>query len=193
MKDTRYALMLSFFTALCAIAVLWMNQQALTKALEQQAASNTAVEQAISILQKQSPPLTSDPTENAAQQETSLSSPALNNIAHTYTPASGLEENTEQINQLKANFESLFVTYQYLAKCGLAEEADYHLLNSALVHQMSSLNAPGRIQYDILTAAQGTYDEIYSRSTCDTPDISTMQEQFRNYLNEAAKVRFVVK
>ena len=100
---------------------------------------------------------------------------------------------SETLNEIKSRFEGLFVNYQYLQRCGTLAEADYHILNSALMHELTSNNAPARLQYDILTAAQGTYEEIYARSECDEASVATIQEGFRAYMDEAAKVGFVIE
>lgn len=95
------------------------------------------------------------------------------------------------LNESKAKFEGLFVNYQYLKKCaGISTEA-YHLLNSALMHELSSKSAPARMQYDIITAAAGTYQEIYARSECDEVAVEEVRRQFDEYLAGVKLVSFM--
>jgi hypothetical protein len=47
---------------------------------------------------------------------------------------------------------------------------------------MASINAPGRMQYDILSAAKGSYTEIYSGSPCDGKEVDALLIQYNNYI-----------
>lgn len=113
-------------------------------------------------------------------------------IGAIFEPEINTNSQTAEIDKIKSDFESLFVTYQFLYKCGKTEPDDYHIINSALAHEIASKNAPGRIQYDILTAAKGSYQEIYSKTSCDAPEIAGMQQKFRDYINQVRKLRFVI-
>ena len=97
-----------------------------------------------------------------------------------------------KLNEIKRKFEGLFVNFQYLKGCGAADEGDYHLLNSALIHELASSNGPARLQYDILTAAQGTYQEIYARSNCEQASVESIKGNFIVYIEEIKKIRFVI-
>lgn len=151
-----------------------------------------------SLIEKNAAIAATSPTETAIAPQTSTS-PAANSSASTgdnigaiFSPEEPSSTNAS-IDKIKADFESLFVTYQFLHHCNLTQAYDYHLINSALAHEISSKNAPGRIQYDILTAAKGSYQEIYSRSACDTPEIQEMNQKFRSYIEQISKLRFVIE
>lgn len=100
---------------------------------------------------------------------------------------------SKELNEIKSRYESVFVNYQYLKGCGVASDTDYHIVNSALMHELASNSAPARLQYDILTAAQGTYQEIYARSGCEKENVEKMQNEFKAYVDGASKIGFVIK
>lgn len=113
-------------------------------------------------------------------------------IRHDNTPQSELEKIYEpetnspdyqaKSDVLKKRYEELLVSYFVLKKCGLTGAADYHIILSALSHEMASINAPGRLQYDIITAAKGAYNELYANNECDERIRGTLHEEFRGYI-----------
>lgn len=90
-----------------------------------------------------------------------------------------------KIDDLKKRYEEIFVTYFVLKNCNHATTTDFHILTSALAQEMASMNAPGRLQYDILTSAQGSYRELYSANKCDAND--TLEKQFRAFVDGVAE------
>jgi len=98
-----------------------------------------------------------------------------------FAPSAG--GNQGDLDSLKRRYEELFVQYLFLAHCGLAATEDYQILSTALLKELASLNGPGRLSYDILTAARGTYDEVYAKSVCDTTEAKAGQDRFRRYVD----------
>ena len=64
------------------------------------------------------------------------------------------------MDAIKKRYEGLLVNYLFLKKCGLINAQDYHTIISALAQEMASVNAPGRLEHDIQTAANGSYEYI---------------------------------
>lgn len=87
-----------------------------------------------------------------------------------------------QIDGLKKRYEDILVTYFLLRKCDKIEATDYHIIISALSQEMASVNAPGRLQYDILTSAQGSYKELYSGNDCDPATIGPLEESYKAFV-----------
>lgn len=85
------------------------------------------------------------------------------------------------LDRVKQHFEESFVAYFYLRKCNLARAEDFHILQSALMQQLSALNASSRISYEIQTAAKGTYQELYQNSRCNAAQVVPLAEQFQRY------------
>lgn len=198
MKGQHFAIFISFLAVACSVFALWKTSDLLNTSIQKQSETNQQflLEALKTLKEIQTQPTISttklaSPKNTAEEVQNTPVSPG-NELTNIFDEPNAHPDQAAKIDKIKTNFESLFVSYQYLSKCQLAEDIDYHLLNSALIHQLSSLNAPSRVQFDILTAAKGTYDEIYSRSPCDTPNIGTMQQQFKNYLTEAQKNRFVM-
>jgi hypothetical protein len=58
---------------------------------------------------------------------------------------------------------------------------------SALAVEMASVNAPGRLQYDILTAARGSYREMYAKTSCEPANLSSLRESYALYISSISK------
>ena len=92
-------------------------------------------------------------------------------------------DSQSQIDALKKRYEDTLVTYFLLRKCQKVNATDYHVIISALSQEMASLNAPGRLQYDILTSSQGTYNELYTGSKCDAATIDPLYTQYKIFVD----------
>lgn len=92
-----------------------------------------------------------------------------------------------KIDTLKKRYEDILVTYFVLRKCNKNNPLDYHIIISALSQEMASDGAPGRLQYDITTSAQGSYKEMYSANKCDAATIDPLLGQYKNFINGIGK------
>jgi len=104
-------------------------------------------------------------------------------------PASAVEEvlapqddELSRIDAIKKDYEEILVTYFVLKQCNEAQDVQYHVINSALSQEIASLDAPGRLQYDILTSAQGSYNELYAGNPCDPATIEPLKAQFDSFV-----------
>lgn len=101
---------------------------------------------------------------------------------------SGMDAGQEQkLDALKMQFENLFVNYYVLKSCGLSTAQDFHIMNSALMYELNTLNAPAGIRQSIVNAALGTYQELYAELPCASDDVGTMQDSVRNYLRDVVE------
>ncbi len=104
------------------------------------------------------------------------------------TEPSNLTPDVEQkLDALKKQYEDVLVLQFFLAKCGKSTVQDYHTINSNLSQDMATLNAPGRLQYDIMTAAKGSYDAIYASSSCEGEQAEASEKAFRTYIEQLTK------
>ncbi len=108
-------------------------------------------------------------------------------VHDVYNPESSLSGIQPKIDALKKRYEEILVTHFFLKKCELAMPTDYHIIISSLSQEMASMNAPGRLQYDIVTAAQGSYQEMYSMISCDDGNMETLQSQYADYISSLSK------
>jgi hypothetical protein len=99
-----------------------------------------------------------------------------------YEPETDSADFQAKSDVLKKRYEELLVSYYVLKKCGISSASDYHIILSSLSHEMASLNAPGRMQYDIINAAKGAYNELYANNTCDDKITTTLNQEFRGYV-----------
>jgi hypothetical protein len=101
-----------------------------------------------------------------------------------YNPEKYSQDNQSVIDDIKKRYEDILVNYMFLEKCGKATPADYRVIMSALGQEMASANAPGRLQYDILTSARGSYKEMYTKSACGGDGFNSLYVQYTDYIKK---------
>lgn len=99
-----------------------------------------------------------------------------------YDPEQNATDNQSAMDAIKKRYEGLLVNYLFLKKCGLINAQDYHTIISALAQEMASVNAPGRLEHDIQTAANGSYQEMYAQSSCSGAEIKALNKQYNEYI-----------
>lgn len=108
-------------------------------------------------------------------------------IEGLYSPEAASTGQQATLDRLKKRYEELLVNNMFMKKCGKAQPTDIHVIISALSQEMASVNAPGRLQYDILTAARGSFEEIYAQSPCNTEAANASHEQYTQYIQNIAR------
>ncbi|MDX2113688.1 MAG: hypothetical protein SFW63_08170 [Alphaproteobacteria bacterium] len=108
-------------------------------------------------------------------------------VAQMYDARQSSSDYQARLDEIKTRYEEILVTYFYLKRCKQAQSMDYHLIISSLATEMASVNAPGRLQYDILTSARGSYRELYAVTRCDAPGTDTLKEGYQRYIQSIAK------
>lgn len=108
-------------------------------------------------------------------------------IEKVLEPENIAPERGAKIDQLKKRYEDLLVSYFVLRKCEKINAVDYHIINSSLVQEMASINAPGRLQYDILVAAKGSYEALYAKNSCDEATIKPLSTDYKHFIDTVAE------
>jgi hypothetical protein len=103
-------------------------------------------------------------------------------IDDVYNPEKQNNSNEAAMDGIKKRYESILVLYNFMKQCGKAGPNDYPVILSSLGQEMASVNAPGRLQYDVITSAEGSYKELYSKSSCNGADMSSLVAQYTNYI-----------
>lgn len=131
------------------------------------------------------PPVTLWQHEEAPQESAGASSPSSPDVTvgQVFTGATPEAAVSDRLDEIKQRYESLFVNYLFLRRCGGAEATDYHVISSALLEELASLDGPSRMHADVLTAARGSYDEVYARIPCDPAKTQALAQQFRAYVD----------
>lgn len=115
-----------------------------------------------------------------------------NNVTDIYDPESNMTGKQSALDNLKRRYEEILVTYFFMERCKRTSQNDFHVIISALSQEMASINAPGRLQYDIVNSAKGSYKEMYARSSCSDSDVATLYNQYSNYITSLS-ANFAVK
>lgn len=108
-------------------------------------------------------------------------------VTNVYEPEQVAVGDQAVMDRIKKRYEDVLVTYFFLKKCGRAEITDFHIINSALSQEMASVNAPGRMQNDILTAAKGSYEEMYATSSCQGEGFNSLHTQYVDYISTLSR------
>jgi len=130
--------------------------------------------------------LTSDIPTEATQENTPST---LEQVYNPEREQSAQGNDQASMDDMKKRYEDILVIYMFLKQCGRIQSADYNVITSALSQEMASVNAPGRLQADIVSAAKGSYQEIYSQSPCEGAGINKLLRQYNQYI-EVLKTNF---
>jgi hypothetical protein len=123
----------------------------------------------------------------ASVEAKALPERAKDPITEIYAVDSSKQDKQSKLDTIKNRYEEILVTHFFLRKCHIAPADDYHVIMSALAVEMASANAQGRLQYDILTAAKGSFREMYSKSSCDEQSTGTLRESYASYISSISK------
>jgi hypothetical protein len=98
------------------------------------------------------------------------------------------------LDDIKKRYEDILVTHLFLNRCGKAGADDYATIINGMRQESVAVGAPdvARLQVNILTAATGSYNEIYRSSRCDDPSMANLQSQYQSYIT-SLKERFPLK
>lgn len=96
-----------------------------------------------------------------------------------------------RFDDIKKRYEDILVTHMFLNRCGKVEAGDYAVIASAMRQEIIAANAPdaAKLQVNIMSAATGSYNEIYRTSLCDDKSMDSLVAQYKAYL-DALKLRF---
>jgi hypothetical protein len=138
------------------------------------------------------PPIVqSDDANKEAEIETKEPPPIEPPVQNTIQDIFGTKRNTtdtrSSADNIKTRYEEILVTYFLMQKCQKTNDSDYQLIISALQKEVANSDNSERLQNDILTAAKGSYEEMYSQNDCLKPVIETSAKQYNNYINSLSK------
>lgn len=113
--------------------------------------------------------------------------PVDNSIRSVFESGQNPTDSKSAIDNIKTRYEEILVTYFFLQKCGKTTDSDYRSIFFALQKEAANLQAPERLQYDILTAAKGSYDEVYAKNECTEANISPIYQQYNSYIQSLSE------
>lgn len=107
-------------------------------------------------------------------------------MQEVYAPQQGVGVQSE-IDRVKQAYEDILVTFYFLQKCDRAKEEDYLTIYHALSGELRSLGAHTQVESDVMTAAKGSYQEIYSKISCISQDLNYIESHFNAYTQTLAQ------
>jgi len=103
-------------------------------------------------------------------------------VDDVYNPEKKSGGNEAAMDGIKKRYEDILVTYLFLKKCGRASDNDYSVIAAAMDREIAAAGAPARLPSDIIASAQGSYNEMYAKSSCDGEEVGTLSEQYTTYV-----------
>jgi len=82
------------------------------------------------------------------------------------------------IDLLKERYEAWLVTYFYLQKCGKSNADDLGLIRRSLQKELQSAHADNNVEQNIISAATGSYSEMYQDIPCDEGRVITTKRSY---------------
>jgi hypothetical protein len=127
----------------------------------------------------QTPVATITPTENTSPQA-SLPLPAASPLPYMDITEFNEKDSKEQayIDVLKGRYEAWLVTYFYLHKCGKADAQDLNLIQDALQKELTTVHADNSVSANVMMAATGSYNEMYSGIPCDNAHLTSSKTTY---------------
>lgn len=89
-----------------------------------------------------------------------------------------------QIDELKFRYEDVFVSYFYLQRCEHADVADLALINESMAKEVASLGGDPNVQSSVFSAAQGSFESIYTDTPCEPAYLEPMVQQFEAFMQK---------
>lgn len=94
------------------------------------------------------------------------------------------------IDALKQQYEDTIILYFIMDRCKHADSSDYSLIMDALRRDMDYAGAPDDLKQHVVTAAQGSYRELYTKNPCNTPTMTQLAKQYREYIHSLSETRY---
>ncbi|MGE0754573.1 MAG: hypothetical protein AB7L92_05375, partial [Alphaproteobacteria bacterium] len=116
-------------------------------------------------------------TDNTAQIQQRPPNPMVDVFSPTAT------DQASYIDSLKQQYEDTLILYFIMNRCGHTLSTDYGLIMNALARDSRNAGAPEDIQANVLTAAQGSYLELYTKNACNSATMAELARQYRAYVN----------
>lgn len=104
----------------------------------------------------------------------------------TNKPGMPLEQSDQReatLDTIKAIYEDAFVSYMVLERCGRVGDAEYSRLNARLASALAPHDAPPALVENIIAAARGSYEMLYSANPCEDAELEKIETSFRAFLS----------
>lgn len=111
----------------------------------------------------------------AQQLNDALSSPTSGDATIQAALAAYAED---KVDEVKARYEDNFVSYMYLRACNRVQENDYQTILQALQVELKNLNVTKDLSGSVYSAAQGSYEILYTSVNCDDATINPVLQGY---------------
>jgi hypothetical protein len=145
---------------------------------EQKSAEKTSFDKVVNE-ENYYPPITENPADETAPVELK----SQNTIQDIF----GDDQSQKSISDIKTRYEELLATYLLMEKCEKASQNDYVIIMTSLQKEINAIQAPVRLQNDTLTAAKGSYEELYSSTDCSKPSLKDTEKQYNAYIQSLSR------
>lgn len=93
----------------------------------------------------------------------------------------------DKMDEIKARYEDIFVSYFYLFNCKKINDSGYPKITQALQYELKYYNVTTDPTQQIFSAAQGSYDLLYKDSSCDDETIKPVLDGYNSLIDSLSK------
>lgn len=136
----------------------------------------TVDQPAPAVNQTQPAPVTAQPT--VAAQPAATQTPP---VAPSDQPADNPEE---KLDTLKQRYEDLLISFFLLDRCGQTAPQDIELINNYMTKELAAAGAAPSLREGIFSAAQGSYESVYSDTPCQPKFIDPTLKQYNEMMTK---------
>lgn len=130
------------------------------------------------------------PVKTAQPEKTVAHAPATNAPPASALPYSDITEFDETdskqqaaLDYLKQRYENWFIAYYYLEKCKVAPKSDFDLIQGSMKRELEAAHTNvGATEENIMIAANGSYNELYSTSPCDEERLKATKASYETFI-----------
>jgi hypothetical protein len=88
------------------------------------------------------------------------------------------------IDEIKSSYEDALVSYMILSHCDPRMQAYYQPLYDALTRALAPYDATGLAVRNVVTAATGTYQALYSQTPCTDTHLAKTRRSFLQFIQQ---------
>lgn len=103
-------------------------------------------------------------------------------VADIFSPSQSDIDQATKTDALKQRYEDILILYFIMDRCGHTQASDYGWIMNELSKEMRPLGTFPDFPKQILSSAEGSYLELYTKNPCEQKD-SPLVTQYRAYID----------
>lgn len=182
LRHRSIAFLFAIMVIFCSVGIAFEDTKTKLRSLEKAAAVNDAID-------KLQPPDHLQPDATAATTKPPKREPEPSVVLDLFTSDAELASD-QSLDSIKKRYENALTGAYVLSHCNRADKDELTVLLSALRDDIieyqqktgdSNLN-PQELYKRIVSAAEGSFQMVYSKTSCDAPEVDALEQQFASFI-----------